>query len=184
MGARIRLGAWVAAVAVAPLAAQGDGALFAELSMAGPTAAFHLGEPIVLQLSFFGPPDRFNVNTTVTKTPLPDEVMLTPETGFSKLYPESYRPDYGSMAPIGDKPVSIPLTLNEWFRFEKTGRYTVWIKTPRVTPRNRSSLFSRDSVLTTNSVTFEIVPMNPEQEAREVARLGGNIEGTPDQNQR
>ena len=154
-----------------------------ELAVVGPSTTFHLGEPIVLQLSFFGPPNRYNVNTTVTRTPRPDEVILTPNT-FSKLYPEGYVPDYAAMAPVSEKPTNIRMTLNEWFRFEKAGRYTVQIKTPRVTPGDKSSLYSRDSVLITNPVTFEIVLAVPETEALQVARLAAVLDATPDPSER
>jgi hypothetical protein len=135
-------------------------------------------------MSFVGPPNLFNLNTTVTKTPRPDEVILTPADGFSRLYREAYVPDYAAMAPIGPTPIAIRFTLNEWFRFEKTGRYTMQIKTPRVTPRSRSSLYSRDDVLTTNSITFEIVSAVPEAEAIEVQRLVAIIDGTASRDER
>jgi hypothetical protein len=98
--------------------------------------------------------------------------VFAPAEGFAKLYPESYGPDYATFAPIGAQPVDLRITLNDWFRFDKPGHYSLKIESSRLFldlpgPENPK----RAAPVTTNAVEFDIVPMTEEEEAREIARI-------------
>jgi hypothetical protein len=74
--------------------------------------------------------------------------------------------------------------LNEWFRFEKTGKYRLYLTTPRVSRIEGGQHFpSGDLTLTSNIIEFEIVPADREWQRQELERAvqalnstGGNVD--------
>jgi hypothetical protein len=71
---------------------------------------------------------------------------------------------------LGEKPFTVKLELNEWFRFDTPGVYTLAVKSRRVTDESRTppAVISIES----NAVSFEILPRSAawEAEALETAR--------------
>ncbi len=94
-------------------------------------------EPIRLTLSFTSDRDGYNIDTTTTKPAHPiDEVLLSPDAGVSRWLDEysgkhRYSPDYSSAEKITATPTTVELPLNDWFRFDRPGRYTVRVRTGR-----------------------------------------------------
>ena len=175
----------LAAAAAAPIFPQDGGEVRAELSLANPGALFHMDEPIALRLSFSGTPHRYSINLTVTQTPRPDdEIVITTSAGVSKIYNESYEPDYSAVAELTEQPVDVRMTLNDWFRFDKPGHYTVEIHTARVRQGTELVSLSRGATLATNAVSFDIDATSPDEEAAEVVRLASTIDSSPDRQQR
>jgi hypothetical protein len=146
----------------------------ATLSLADARTTFKSGQPVTLVLSFSGRAERYNISSIAYPgTPGPDKIRFTPADGVAKIYNESYGTDYAAMTPLGAQPVTLRLILNNWFRFDKPGHYSVEIESSRVflnAPRGQINL-ERAAPVTTNAVEFDIVPMTEEEEASEVARL-------------
>ena len=67
---------------------------------------------------------------------------------------------------LGEKPFTVKLELNEWFRFDKPGTYTLAVKSRRVTDE---SVTPHAAVpVESNTVTFEILPGDATWEASEL----------------
>jgi hypothetical protein len=70
------------------------------------------------------------------------------------------------MGVLGEKPFTVKLELNEWFRFDKPGMYTLTVKSRRVTDE---SVTPHATVLVeSNTVSFEIVSHDATWEASEL----------------
>ncbi len=67
---------------------------------------------------------------------------------------------------LGEKPFAVKLELNEWFRFDKPGTYTLTVKSRRVTDESVTphSVVPVES----NTVTFEILQRDATWEASEL----------------
>jgi hypothetical protein len=67
---------------------------------------------------------------------------------------------------LGEKPFTVKLELNEWFRFDKPGTYTLNVKSRRVTDESVGphTVISVES----NTVSFEILPRDATWEASEL----------------
>jgi hypothetical protein len=67
---------------------------------------------------------------------------------------------------LGEKPYTVKLELNEWFRFDKPGTYTLAVKSRRVTDESVTphTLVPVES----NPVSFEILPRSPAWEASQL----------------
>jgi len=156
------------------------------LSLAGEKSVYRTGEPIRLTLSFTSDRDGYIIDTTTTKPAHPvDEVLLSPDSGVSRWLDEysgrhRYAPDYRSAEKITATPTTVELPLNDWFRFDRPGRYTVRVRTGRVTRPEHPPAFSPPIPLTTNEVSFKVVPMSSVEEEQEVRRLSARLEATRD----
>jgi hypothetical protein len=67
---------------------------------------------------------------------------------------------------LGEKPFTVKLELNEWFRFDKPGAYTLAVKSRRVT--DESVTPHAVVPVESNSVTFEVLPRDATWEASEL----------------
>ncbi len=67
------------------------------------------------------------------------------------------------MGVLGDQPFTVKLELNEWFRFDKPGRYTLAVKSRRVT--DESVTPHAVVPVESNTVSFEILPRDATWEA-------------------
>jgi hypothetical protein len=163
---------------VIPAIAQTAGSdVQARLSLAGGKSVYRTGDPIRVVLSFTSDADGYNLNVTTTKPASPvDEILLTPDDGVFRWLDEysgkhRYWPDHSSMRKITTTPAPVELALNDWFRFDRPGKYTVQVKTSRVSrpehPRDPVALI----YLMTNEVSFEVVAMTTAEEEQEVQRL-------------
>ncbi|HKE87654.1 MAG TPA: HEAT repeat domain-containing protein [Vicinamibacterales bacterium] len=71
-----------------------------------------------------------------------------------------------SMGVLGEKPFTVKLELNEWFRFDKPGKYTLAVKSRRVT--DESVTPHAVVAVESNTVSFEILPRDATWEASEL----------------
>lgn len=71
---------------------------------------------------------------------------------------------------LGEKPFVVTVDLNEWFRFETPGQYSLSARSNRVTDETARTETTRPVVPTdSNRVSFEILPRDTAWEAREIA---------------
>lgn len=70
------------------------------------------------------------------------------------------------MGVLGEKPFTVKLELNEWFRFDTPGRYTLAVKSRRVT--DESVTPNAAVPVESNTVSFEILPRDATWEAAEL----------------
>jgi hypothetical protein len=164
-----------------------------ELSLEGGKTQFRSGETIGLQLSFTADGPGVSVNATTTEPPSPiDTVVLTPMKGaFSWLEDQArgkrYSPDYAQIVTAEpNQSVSVTLTLNDLYRFDRPGHYTVHITTRRVSvgdgSSNGSPPFSdHPQELTSNDVSFDVVPFPVQDEAALASSLEQRIRASTDQ---
>ncbi|MEA2204417.1 MAG: hypothetical protein QOE77_1193 [Blastocatellia bacterium] len=170
-----------AAAATVPAQAP-NGDVRVDLSLQDGKAVYRAGEAITLVLSFTGNSEGYQLNITTTKPASPiDDVILSPTSGaFNWLDQYSgrnrYAPDYMNMGKLSATPTIVKLPLNDWFRFDKPGRYAVRVKTNRVTRSDNPMSPGPALSLTTNEVRFEIKSMSEAEEEAEVRRLSALID--------
>src|SRR5262249_16287509 len=156
------------------------------LSLATKKSVYRTGEPIRLALSFTSDADGYQLNMTTAKPASPvDEILLTPDDGVSHWLDEysgklRYAPDHMSMQKITTTPAVVELTLNDLFRFDRPGKYTVQVKTSRVSRPERAPEYIHVINLTSNEVSFEVAAMSNAEEEQEVRRLSALLDATKD----
>lgn len=143
--------------------AQDGGAVQVKLSFANHKSTYRIGDPIGLQLSFTAEESGNELHESC----LGDQVVVTPSEGIYPWRDESWT---GSRKPECDfdsyhemrigSTETMEVHINERYRFDKPGHYTVHLVTERT-----------GKVLTTNELSFDVVPMSEADEAREVERL-------------
>ena len=112
-----------------------------------------------------------NITTTDPASPI-DQLVLSPMTGvFPWLHDQDrgqpYSPDFAALAAIGPgKSQVVDLPLNAAYRFDAAGHYSIQVVTDRA---------QGATSLTTNSVSFDMVPMPDDEEARRAAELEQKI---------
>lgn len=75
------------------------------------------------------------------------------------------------MGTLGDQPYTVPLQLNEWFRFDTPGIFALSVRTNRVTDELIRRPGSQPTVpVESNAITFEILPRDPQWESNELER--------------
>jgi hypothetical protein len=82
-----------------------------------------------------------------------------------------------SMGRLGEKPFTVKLELNDWFRFDKPGRYTLAVKSRRVT--DESVTPQAVVPVESNTASFEILPRDATWEASELERARRIIDAKP-----
>ena len=174
-------------LAASPAAFAQDAApVRAVLSLAGEKKVFRAGEAVRLRMSFTSEREGYQLNTTLTKPPSAvDTVSLSPDAG-AYAWAEAYtgggmnRPDYANVQNLSAQPTTITLTLNDWYRFDRPGRYSVKVSTSRASAPGKSLGDGPRLRLTTNEVGFEIVEMSEAEEAAEVRRLSALLDAAKD----
>jgi hypothetical protein len=78
---------------------------------------------------------------------------------------------------LGDKPFRVTLELNQWFRFDTPGIYTLAVTSRRVT--DESVTPHAEIPVESNPVSFEILPRNADWEAAELETARRLVEATP-----
>lgn len=173
---RLLVGIFALGLAAPARAQDGAEGVRVTLSLAGGKTVFRAGEPVRLVLSFTSEREGFAVNMTTTKPASPiDQLVVAPEAGVARWLDEysgahRYSPDHASVMQLKGQPVTVELVANDWFRFDRPGRYTARVKTFRALPPGGATLDGL-IILTTNEVGFEVVAMSAEEEAQEVKRL-------------
>jgi len=157
-----------------------------KLTFAEPRAVYKVGEPIKLIMEFTADREGYIAEVLPDRNEQGnDTVIISPEIGVTHWVDEMtagqrYLRDVVSTKNLSNVPQRVELILNDTLRFDIPGRYTVSIRTRRVT--KNSALYSRQLPLTTNSVTFELEPMSYADEAAEVKRKSAcqaEAPGTP-----
>lgn len=75
-----------------------------------------------------------------------------------------------NMGVLGETPFVVKLDLNEWVRFERSGTFQLVVRTQRVT--DEASNARAIVPVTSNRVSFEILPRDPAWEVRELTAAG------------
>ncbi len=140
---------------------------------------YRMGEPIYLSLVFNSRGGEYNLLLSSEQmASTPDEILLTPTGGafdWRARYERGkyFMNDHFGYTKLAEKPINVDLALNDFFRFDKPGKYKVHIKTKRVfaDPNLRDPL-----PLVTNSFDFEITDMTDAEERAEIQRLSGLID--------
>ena len=98
----------------------------------------------------------------------PDDAVIDPLLDYFALGGGSLGGIRG-IGVLGDKPFTVKLDLNEWLRFEKPGKYTLSVRSQRVSEEAKTTTPAQ-SVLPpeSNTVSFEILPRDPDWEAAEL----------------
>lgn len=151
-----------------------------KLTFAESRTVYKIGEPIKLIMAFTADregyvaevlPDRNEQGT--------DTVVISPEIGVTHWLDEMtdgqrFLRDVISTQNLSSVPQRVELILNDTLRFDIPGRYTVSVRTRRVTKQSVPG--SRPITLTTNPITFEVEPMSYADEAAEVKRLSDRLD--------
>lgn len=78
---------------------------------------------------------------------------------------------------LGEKPYTVRLELNEWFRFDRPGRYTLAVTSRRTTDESVSP--PAVAPVTSNTTSFEILPRDPAWEASALEAARRLLDATP-----
>jgi hypothetical protein len=157
-----------------------------ELSFAGGISTFHSGDPVRLELSFTAQRAGLSLNMTTTTPPSPvDTIFLTPTAGtFNWMEDEAnghrYSPDYAGLVALAPaNPVKITLTLNDIYRFDTPGHYTVRVLSRRLSG-GMQDLGRGLPPLESNELSFDLEPADSATEASEAASLERQIRSAGD----
>ena len=129
----------------------------AELSFANGASSYHSGEPIRLVITYqLADADCYLVSDTVPSRM--DHIELTPASGIFRWQEDD---GSGSDASVwskldAGKPAASTLVLNDLFRFDEAGDYTVQVRTHHLHCGQYSSAESTE--LVTNAVRFHVEP--------------------------
>jgi hypothetical protein len=151
------------------------------IRLVGDKKRFRQGEVIPLELSFASSQAktyRMDAGAYDRSGRLHmDKFHIEPETGFvDPMYDHFHlnRVFLGGglrgIPELKEKPYLITYELNEWFRFDKPGKYRLYLTSPRV-----SRIVKREEAnnitLTSNAVEFEIVTAEKDWQERELQRI-------------
>lgn len=143
---------------------------------------FHIGEPIILNLTIATPADGLFVVGPWT-TPRGgefdlDSVAVSPATGWSDplaLYfkQNTLRTGHGwSWPPLEHgKPVHLSLTLNQWVRFDEPGDYAVTITTHRIS----RATTNKDRPTPSATVKLHIIAATPEWQSTRLTEIRSKL---------
>lgn len=157
------------------------------LSLKNGKIVYRIGEPIRLILTFTAKTGTYNVLVSSEKLAnSPDEIVLSPKEGafaWLEQYQRGkyYMNDYFGYTKLSEAPVNTNLALNDFFRFDTPGKYSVYIKTKRVsTPKDKYQIFGQPVSLVSNTVEFEVKEMSDAEEREEIKRLNELINSKRD----
>lgn len=160
------------------------GDLHAKLSLSGSKASFRNGEPVELVLELTADREGYVADSTTDECDSPtDRLSVNPDTVNHwrvEAFGRGYR-DYSSIQKLSTTPIRIPFVLNDAIRFDQPGRYTIRFTTQRVRPVSpKPNEWLPPIPLTTNEISFEILPMTGTEEQQEVDRILKAIQSNPD----
>ena len=179
------------AILEAALPAQAPGPVTLTVRVADGRRQFRPGEVIPIELTFNSNiPKRFVVDgATYDRSGrlTIDEFRLTPIARVTDPMLDYFAASAAfiggglrSTGTLGEKPFTVRLELNEWFRFDTPGVFTLSLRSNRVTDEAQSPA-TRRSVLPveSNSVSFEILARDPRWEDGEIDRALGLLSASP-----
>ena len=179
----IRLGLFLFAFAFV-ISAQTAGVAEVDLSLADGKTIYRNGEPVRLILSFTASGKGYTLNSHGEKpTSVFDEVTVSPERGILEWAKQYWRAVYSmedviDSRELSETPTKLELVLNDFVRFDRAGKYSVRVKTRRVSGGNFMS--GTLVPLTTNEVSFEIKEMSEADEDLEVKRISALLDAKRD----
>ena len=150
-----------------------------KLSLADDKTAYRSGDPIKLVLEFTADREGYDVDGVRDKASAStsDEILITPDAGIFRWAEEytrgsPYARDYFSVQELSAIPTRVMLLVNDVVRFDRAGKYSVRVRTRRVTQRrDLNDRAPRAVTLTSNEISFEVQPMSAADEEKEVQRL-------------
>jgi hypothetical protein len=163
-------------------AAQAPAPVTLTLRIAGDRRQFHPGEIISFELTFESPiPGRFVVDGATSDRSgrlMIDEFDLAPLARVTDPMLDYFASSGAFMGGgirgfgvLGGKPYTVRLDLNDWFRFDTPGTFTLSVRSTRVTDEAERTPLSRPVVpVESNVVSFEIVSRDARWEDAEFAR--------------
>lgn len=155
-----------------------------KLSLAENKTVYRIGEPIKLVMEFTTNREGYVVEVLPDREGATlDTIAISPEMGVTPWFAEFMDNRAPMRCVISTEKLSSPkrleIVLNDSLRFDNPGRYTVSVKTRRIT--KSSTDFRRESeplTLSTNAISFEVQSMSEEDEAKEVKRLSDLLDAT------
>lgn len=158
--------------------AQTGGPVAVQLSLVAPKTVYKTGEAIQLSLAFTAQQIGFTLNLTTTSPASPVDHLLVTSTHKAVRWLDDqngghpYSPDFEVIQELAPgKTETIPLVLNTVYRFDIPGRYALQVITKRL---------HNLPALTTNTVVFDIEPMEQAEETSRAAMLEGQIRNASD----
>jgi hypothetical protein len=179
------------AVHEAALPAQAPGPVTLTLRIADGRRQFRPGEVIPIELTFnSNVPKRFVVDgATYDRSGrlTIDEFRLAPIARVTDPMLDYFAAagafiggGLRSMGTLGEKPFTVRLELNDWFRFDTPGAFTLSVRSNRVNDEAQSTPTRRLVLpVESNSVSFEILTRDPRWEEDELARVLGLLSAPP-----
>lgn len=166
----------------------GDSPVTLTLRLAEGRRQFRPGELIPIELEFSSAtPKRFTVDgATYDRSGrlAIDEFVIDRIDDVSDPMLDYFAASGGSigggirgMGVLGEKPFTVTLDLNDWFRFDKPGSYTLAVKTRRVTDESVTPPVVVP--VASNTVTFEILPRDAAWEASTLESASRLADATP-----
>lgn len=155
-----------------------------KLSLAENKTVYRIGEPIKLVMEFTADREGYVIEVLPDRDgPASDTIAVSPEMGVTPWFAELMDNRYYGRCVISTEKLGsvrrLELVLNDSLRFDNPGRYTVSVKTRRVT---RSSTDVRQASeplsLSTNTISFELQSMSEGDEAKELKRLSDLLDST------
>ncbi|HEY5884787.1 MAG TPA: hypothetical protein VIT88_08880 [Pyrinomonadaceae bacterium] len=154
------------------------------LSLADNKTTYRIGERIPLVLEFTADRDGYQVEVTPDGwQPTMDVITLSPMTGVTRWLDEYRGADrmgrHSFLTQIlsTTKPIRVEFPLNDTYRFDAPGEYSVQVSTRRLQSGSSSQF---NEVLITNRVQFKIEGMGESEEREEVRRLSGLLDQAKD----
>jgi hypothetical protein len=163
-------------------AAQTPDTVTLTLRLAGDRRQFRPGETIPIELVFDSrAPKRYVVDgatydrsgrLTIDEFRLsPMSLVTDPMLDYFAVVGGYLGGGLRSTGTLGEKPYTVRLELNDWFRFDTPGTFTLSVRTSRVTDETNRKPESQPVLpVESNVITFEIVPRDPRWEEAEVER--------------
>jgi hypothetical protein len=117
-----------------------------------------------------------------------DTYHVEPEVGttaplFDYLQAGLFSSSMGGIAPIpptlGEKPYVIPQDVNEFVRFEKSGKYRLWVTNQRISkidPNNRYGTMGQFTA-TSNTIEIEILAADPGWQKEKIQEAKAIVDG-------
>jgi len=157
------------------------------LQLTRDTRLYHLGEPVEFEISYASESEhKYMVSAgrpspelrSVTLRLSPSETALDLDVlrqcaGFAGSHLSS-GPQYLSL-----KPISVRADLQDWYRFQKPGHYSLTATSVEVWRAKSIDEGGGQEYLTleSNSVEFDILPTDPSWEAEELGKILHDLEG-------
>jgi hypothetical protein len=160
-----------------------------KIRIAAERAVFHQGERIPVELSFSSSvPERYLVDLAQYDRSgrlSSDTYCVAPAGGATDPLRDYF--DDGifigggmrSVPVLGEEPQTLVFDVNEWLRFDAPGLYRLYVRSDRIERENEASeaLAIDHGVATSDMVSFEVLPDDPDWSALEARRATSALDG-------